>query len=137
MEQKKQDYYELLEDTVKFYSEDINRRAILKGTDTCAYRGKNNTKCAVGRWIADDLYDDDFEFNGVHSLVCESRFKSIDEILVEDKQGFNIDFWSKLQDFHDDSSNWGEATITTCGREEITAIKVWIENRFVAKDKNN
>lgn len=47
-----------LDETVEFYSVNpIERRSILPGVSMfCAYRGANDTACAIGRHIPDDKY---------------------------------------------------------------------------------
>jgi len=36
---------------------------------TCAYRGTDNTRCAIGALIPDELYDSDMEENNIKVLI--------------------------------------------------------------------
>lgn len=63
----------------------------------CAYRGPNNTKCAVGCLIPDELYNSSLEGK---TVICA------DVIAVLVKAGFNVEdnflaLYSALQGVHD------------------------------------
>ncbi len=81
----KEEQVALLEDTVKFYSEDVSRRATIGG-GACFYF-KDGKKCAVGRWIDPAKYNSAFEGRFI------AYDKEIIDSLIEDKQGFHPLFW--------------------------------------------
>lgn len=69
---------------------------------SCAYRGKNGTKCAVGYWIPDDRYSDCLEGNGIGpSRAKGSPLLALpDEI--QDTEGV-VDLLKGLQAAHDNA----------------------------------
>jgi hypothetical protein len=76
----------------------------------CAYRGPNNTKCAIGCLIKDEHYTYRLEGKSIYSVhVVEALIKSLDveEEFITD----NINFFGYLQHVHDDfpPSQWREA----------------------------
>jgi len=100
-------HVELLEDTVKYYSEDTNRRA--SNENGCSYRMNKDdgtiAKCALGRLIPDNEYKVDLEskplievIKGCSSLRC-----------------YDQEFLIKLQSFHDDDDCWIENGLSLRG----------------------
>lgn len=74
----------------------------------CAYRGPNNTSCAVGCLIPDELYDPEIEGVGVEiGSLCgmELNYKSekLRAILTEIGLADHLHFLVKLQLAHDES----------------------------------
>lgn len=69
--------------------------------DICAYRGANNTKCAIGCLIADEFYHTGLEGQSYNKFI---------EVLVKKSIGFlpNPEMLASLQILHDNDSiyNW-------------------------------
>lgn len=61
----------------------------------CAYRGDDNTRCAIGVFISDDVYSPVMERKDVRQLA--SLFPSIADML-----GPHLDLADELQIIHDD-----------------------------------
>ena len=60
----KQRRIKLIKDTYKFYSENpdkvsVDRNIVVNGT--CYYKSPDGNKCAIGRFIPDDEYSNNFE----------------------------------------------------------------------------
>jgi hypothetical protein len=112
---------EIIEETIKFYSEDINRRALVG--DLCAYNTEDGKHCAVGRCFTEDVKKQgiNFEFNtgrGVESFDFQS-------LLQEQYKGHETYFWRQLQQLHDSigSVYWDENGITESGKQKAERIK--------------
>ncbi len=114
----KEDYIMLLEETVKFYSEDTTRRS-MDSTGDCKYFGPDGKKCAVGRWIDPNKYNSDFEGHTIKSSVMDA--------LVEEKRGYSFLFWNRLQILHDAEENWDENGLTEVGKENLKKIYLQID----------
>lgn len=78
-----------------FKGKSYTERPIEKGIDTiqCAYRGKNGAKCAVGLFIPDDKYSEDFEGESIYQ-IGEGLFQYMP---------LSIEGMAKLQREHDGS----------------------------------
>ena len=67
----------------------------------CAYRTRNNCKCAIGHLISDDNYSRDLEARGMEDdEVIEAVEKSLDVDLKNDFIG--LTFLEEIQGIHDD-----------------------------------
>jgi hypothetical protein len=115
MNRTQQDYYNLLEETINYYSENISKRA---STDDfasgCLYRTEDGRMCAVGRCLNQDLFDYE-EFNTETPVVDISDY--LEEWLLEEYQGFDIDFWADLQTLHDIKEHWENKGLSKLGAE--------------------
>lgn len=91
-----------------------NEKALNDSGTTCAYRGRNSTKCAIGALIPDDVYDRRIEFKNIETLNTDAREWRLDGILggsgeaaarVIDYLGIeqpaDVDFMRELQCVHD------------------------------------
>lgn len=119
MKRTKQDYYNLLKETVDYYSEDVGRRGMYGVR--CVYYHDGNM-CAVGRCLEDpesfqDVYDD-------KSAAC---VEGLEKHFKEDYKGYRREFWCMLQSFHDGEDNWDHSGVTHLGQADIESIKNWIE----------
>lgn len=101
---------EIINETVAFYTEDPDRRAVDDG-GTCTYFDDNTGKmCAVGRClvdaeeVADNWGDaeDLLEGYGSYNTSGQSMFKP-------EYQGLPLKFWRDLQRWHDDDDVWSDA----------------------------
>lgn len=83
-------------------------------TQTCAYRGEDGKKCAVGCLIPDELYDPKMETKGVFALF-EFWPSVMERIGLSKKE--HIDLLETLQMIHDvrDPAVWEEILAETAG----------------------
>lgn len=114
---------EILNETISFYSEDTNRRAIdINGT--CMYNTIDNKHCAVGRCLTEDIQSKGIDFiyntSGVYKLNEEFI---LDNILQPQYKGHESSFWSKLQNLHDEPKHWNENGLTSSGKIFVERIK--------------
>lgn len=119
---------DLLLDTVKFYTTKGNSRA-LRGI-SCQYLTDDGYKCAVGRFIREECYNDSIEGRDALCLLGDG-----DEILVDSHRGFDPNFWGDLQTLHDMKYNWeedlfnkGVTRLTEEGKEAAMDIRIKIES---------
>lgn len=114
---------EILQETVEYYSEDINRRAV-GGNEVCLYTTADNRHCAVGRCLTEEAIDTVQDFEGdVEDLVDEYAEDNIDNILKEQYKGHEEKFWADLQTLHDKESNWDKTGLTEEGQDYIEYLK--------------
>jgi len=130
----KQDYLDMLENTVNYYSEDTSRRATNPDSGIgCVYSKEDGKNCAVGRWINYDNFDLQ-SYNEACSITDllqiddgEDFIYTDEELFVPKAQGFHYQFWADLQDFHDGDKSWDEAGLTSEGQAKIDRIKERLE----------
>ena len=81
-----------------------NKESSLKGELVCAYRGKGDTKCAIGCLIPEKLYTPNMERRAVRAL-CE-QYPAFAKHIGATKRDYV--FLSNLQHIHDGSEpgNW-------------------------------
>ncbi len=103
-----------LEDTIKFYSEDVSRRAIT-GEGRCMYRTADGRKCAIGRHIPDDKYTKVIETSSVGELVMIC--------LPEEIQELGKSFLNSVQMLHDNDIYWNQKGLSIEGEGRIECIK--------------
>jgi len=104
---------DFFKETVEFYKADVTRRA--KGTISCVYRTLDGRKCAIGRWIPDDKYTPEIEYNG-------NVNNNIMELLPLHIQSLGKFFLSEVQIFHDSDRNWNEDGLSYHGTQTYTSI---------------
>lgn len=103
----------LLEDTVKYYSDDTSRRA--SSVQQCYYRYEDKC-CAVGRLIPDDCYR---EWWDEHIIGVQEIFNE----LPENVQVYTVKFLKELQILHDDDLHWDKNGLTEEGDKYVETIK--------------
>jgi len=122
----KQEYLDLLDETVKYYSEDPSRRAArdLNGRNVCKYLTTDGRKCAVGRCL--ETYDASIES---WSVTNKSNYDFIvkEEYFFEKYRGFSRNFWSELQLLHDGKQYWTNKGLSEYGEKEVSRIRKLIE----------
>jgi hypothetical protein len=89
----------------------------------CAYRGANETMCAVGAIMADDEYESSFENKSIDELVYENRLPPSFKKRIKP----NLDMLSDLQYFHDHCLEYRDGRFTRDAESHI--------NKFAAKWK--
>ena len=104
---------EFLDETVAYYSEDVNRRATNVG-GSCFYLTEDGRKCAIGRYIPPKKYSSDFEGRSVKGDIFNCLPKKIKEL--------GEVFLIKVQTFHDGDENWDENGLTMFGKEDYKNI---------------
>jgi hypothetical protein len=117
---------EIIQETADYYTKDTNRRAKSADTNECAYNGKDNTHCAVGRYLkVEHRKDQHFGKNqGVQSLAIDKGggIENIDKILVKRAHGHHWSFWSALQDLHDMDGYWDGSGLTGFGQGRLERL---------------
>lgn len=122
---------EILEDTVKYYSEDTNRRCMHVDTETCYYAPESLGKqeisngCAVGRLLSPELRKQIDEYGPI-SIDTVMRDEDI-ELPLEVRE-LTADFLMKLQDLHDKQLHWNKEGLTQEGLDKVQEIKDFITN---------
>ncbi len=106
---------EFLDDMVAFYSEDVNRRAVESGA--CCYRTRDGRKCAIGRYILDELYNDSIE--GKNALHCNFSSNGMLPLSIT---SLGIYFLRQVQALHDSSGYWDENGLSEAGKEKYDEI---------------
>lgn len=91
----------ILKDTKEFYEKDTDRRAFIG--ESCVFTAKDDTHCAIGRYLKPEYQTTDWEYNIDESVGTLHNF---DGYLVDSVKGLPLRFWIDLQIFHDSSENW-------------------------------
>lgn len=117
--------FEIINETLAFYSEDVNRRAIKKTGNYCEYLTEDGKKCAVGRCMTSEALNEYGDYMGtIDSLIIEDPKQiNLDDLLEEKYRGHEEEFWSNLQRIHDKPENWNEAGLTFEGMNNVEKIK--------------
>ena len=84
----------------------------------CAYRGRDETMCAVGCLIADDEYDPAWEGNGIDFLVEENKLPPGLKKRIEP----NWEMLIRLQQFHDDRLEYKDGQFTENTKARINKL---------------
>lgn len=115
---------EFLQDTVKYYSENTNRRCVNNVIVGCYYSPENAGKigisdgCAIGRHLKDSLKEklDDTEESEVNTTVI---FNKLPKKLKE----LGKDFLTDIQNLHDLQKYWNSEGLSKVGEEYYKDIK--------------
>ncbi len=115
----------ILDDTVKFYSQDPEgRRAVIHGE--CSYADDMGNKCAVGRFLTEE----DIKNLGEKGMLENtSFFDIIPEIKSDRILNLPRNFWADLQEFHDLEENWNDG-ITMIGEQAVAKIEERISSGY-------
>lgn len=120
---------EIIEETVAYYSEDVNRRA-LGELGGCAYLTEDGRMCAVGRCEIDPpKYDEGGPAktgsyqNGIAAADDRSEIKFKPEY-----EGHEMKFWEDLQSLHDEDDYWNANGISERGMDYAEELKKKYEN---------
>lgn len=115
MNRTKEEYHNLLNETIQYYSEDINRRALDKN-NLCCYYTTDGKMCAVGRCLEhpESFEKTDIDIDlAIHDLtITKQDFK-------EKYRGFAVNFWFDLQYLHDNNNFWEKDGLTQEGKEYV------------------
>lgn len=123
LQELKQKRKEFLEDTWKYYAEDVSRRAIedspyskLSPGTSCKYKTKDGKKCAIGRYIPDEKYNLAIEGFG----ICHENMKGI---ITQEIINLGIPFLVKIQLLHDCDDNWNDYGLSGTGESMVGQIE--------------
>jgi len=120
---------EIIDETVAYYSEDVNRRSKYMGT--CAYNsyyGLENRHCAIGRCMQQHYKDQGTSLHNnyecdIDCFLSDLGLNNIDLILEEKYHGHDLKFWIELQRLHDLDCNWTNNGLTMMGVDKVKEIK--------------
>lgn len=111
---------EIIDETVKYYSEDLSRRAYVPGLG-CQYLTDDGRMCAVGRCLENvkeiaKYYNCGYVVDSIHE--SNLNFKP-------QYQGLTKDFWTDLQSLHDPDRYWNSkyGGLTQAGQEWVHSMK--------------
>ena len=103
-------YLDVIEETVAFYTEDVNRRSFDENNDMCMYNGPDGKQCAFAR-CANEI-DNYYEGQTASSVISAKGFGILKP---EYRHLTNKLFWYDLQNFHDDKANFNDTGLTDDG----------------------
>lgn len=112
-----------LEDTVKYYSEDINRRCI--NNKGCYYSPKSISKeniskgCAIGRHLTDKLKEE-LDENFENETVSKQQ---VFNLLPAELRELSKVFLRYVQRLHDTEIYWDSLGLTDLGEQYVGSIK--------------
>ena len=110
-------YFEVLEDTINYYSVDpVNRRSSFNNK---TFYYKNGNSCAVGRYIID--VKNFIKINEIYNTdPVKSLFESFgfDILKNEVSDLVDIKFWNLIQSLHDTSDYWNDNGLSELGLEK-------------------
>ena len=121
-----------LKDTVDFFSEDTNRRAVIQVTlagfglvthPSCKYRTSDGRKCAIGLHIPDKKYVSDIEGDTAYS-------ERVLNVLPKSIQKLGKHFLTAVQQLHDNHDYWNESGLTKDGLFTLNEIETRIESNY-------
>lgn len=117
------DRKQILEDTIKYYSEDTNRRCVTEYG--CFYNPIRVNKkgitdgCAIGRLIPQRLRAKLDKFDGATGVIEYKIFQELPKKI----QNLGQDFLVELQILHDNNSYWDDGGLTEKGEKVVTEMK--------------
>lgn len=117
---------QIIDETVKFYSEDPSRRAFyFEGNEYCVYQTKDGKNCAVGRCMIPDSkiqrWNNEYEMTTTTQIPAD-LIKNLEDILKPEYRGHNSHFWFELQKLHDTSRHWDDDGLTLDGKDYVTYL---------------
>lgn len=106
---------EIIEETVKYYSEDVSRRAV---NVLCEYLTDDGRMCAVGRCLYNvkQAMDEDVEDWSTHEEFFTPVWK-------KGYAGHEKEFWVDLQNLHDVERYWNDKGLTDLGKNQLLTLK--------------
>jgi hypothetical protein len=122
MKRTKQDYLNLLNETVSYYTTEKNELSSVDGV--CNYLSPNGTMCAVGRCLINPKGKDSQlkKFKGGTGVLFLFDLYKPNKILKEQYRGFSLEFWIDLQLLHDNNDYIVNFTLTSRGRKHVEHI---------------
>jgi len=128
MERTKQDYLDLLQETVDFYN--LNNRGFNEEKETCEYITHDGKMCAVGRCMIDPKvgYAENLTVNNL--VFKDNNITSVDDLLKPEYRGYPVSFWVELQGLHDTQAMWTDEGLSARGEQQVKNIIEAIESNF-------
>lgn len=111
---------EIINETISYYSEDVNRRGLSK-TGNCVYLSEDGTMCAVGRCLKEPEKFRNLE-EEINILLREGKTHNINDLLKEKYTGHNQLFWEDLQMLHDNNYYWNSDGLTNGGKSKTEEL---------------
>lgn len=111
---------EFLDETVTFYSKDPTglRASRRSGGSMCYYLMADGRRCAIGRYIIQDIPG----LMGIEASVI-SLLKIYPTCLPQEVLDLGIPFLSEVQTLHDGEEYWGEKKgLTQLGEEKVVQL---------------
>jgi hypothetical protein len=109
---------EVVLETIEYYENNPERRAIDSTTSFCEYYSKETgNMCAVGRCMIDPKQNYDCGVLGLHKNNIEIEEEDVFKEMKEEYSNIPVRVWLSLQSFHDLSDYWGEEGLTKEGKE--------------------
>lgn len=120
-----QEQLNLLEETVKHYTDNPEFRCISEDKHLCYYHRPTNAVyykgkgCAVGRLLSPELAKSiDLRYDGEDTSV-----ENVWHEIPEDVQAYGKQFLSRLQNLHDNPSFWEGGKLTQLGERAVASLK--------------
>ena len=105
----------ILEDTMKFYSEDTCRRSV-NTNGRCRYLSENGNMCAFGRYLPKT------KLKIAHEREGASAGKVMRALGIKTFKGEDSNFWNDVQGFHDHHHFWNEEGLTCEGEAQYEKL---------------
>ena len=116
----RKDYLKLLDETVKYYSEDTSRRALENGA--CKYLTEDGRMCAVGRCLDKDKVD----YIDIENVAVDTVLTMYHQPFIPEYSGYWGKFWCELQTLHDNDIYWIGGKLSQSGKRKVERIKLFI-----------
>ena len=104
--------YEIIDETVEYYE---NHPRAISSTGRCQYVTADGEVCAVGRCVENPVFLEQ-EFAIVESIP------NLDNELREDYRGHDMEFWSDLQQLHDNDNYWDHRRLSNIGIRYVEGL---------------
>jgi hypothetical protein len=119
-------HLEFLEDTIKYYSENVKRRCTT--VKACYYSPVSakkegiSTGCAIGRFLKpeDAIKIDSHDPMSIHNVLSHGELK---DLIPQWMQDLGTEFLKQVQGIHDNDFNWNEEGLTPLGWINVNQIK--------------
>jgi hypothetical protein len=117
---------EIIEETIKYYSK--RKRTYDVDGESCVYYYRG-AKCAVGRCMINPKEAEKTYGGGtitwlINGMVRNNLAITVDDLLLEQYRGHEIEFWEELQSLHDYSTHWDNKKLSEEGLEYVENLKL-------------
>ena len=147
MNKTRQDYLDLLDETVTFYAHSPNERRGVKKDgyektrEVCMYTSIHKgmtSHCAVGRCMTvmalSIVGDSSTDYSGAIDIVVDhnhaERLPIPIEFFKEEYRGYDDWIWDSLQTLHDIGRHWSDDGLTEDGLEYVHTLKQRIKRHI-------
>jgi len=111
---------EIINNIANHYNLDNRSVSIVRNTpELCLYTDHKDDHCGVGRYFKEEYKTTTFNGNGeaINSLAIEQSGKGeLDFYLISEAQGYPLDFWEDIQNFHDRVEFWNLEGLSNKGK---------------------